>query len=241
MNKLLLFFLGITFLSNHSLYAQYEELTKDKDIGFKQILIKENIKEWHGNPDYWRFEEGVLVGEVTEEQPLEGSTFFVWEKRVKDFELKVEYRISSEGNSGIYYRSKTEDGSVQVLRGYQADIDGANKYSGIVYENFENRGHEILANRGQVIYVKKDDVPVEIGSIGEEEELVSKISKEGWNKYHLVVRGNTIIQILNCQVMSMIIDDYKKRAKEGILGVQLHQGPAMKVEYKNFRLKRFSD
>ena len=39
--------------------------------------------------------------------------------------------------------------------------------------------------------------------------------------------------------MSMVIDDDPPRRKfEGLLGVQVHVGPPMKIEYRNFRLKK---
>ncbi len=38
--------------------------------------------------------------------------------------------------------------------------------------------------------------------------------------------------------MSMVIDDDPNRARRGQIGVQVHVGPPMKVEYRNWRLKR---
>jgi hypothetical protein len=40
--------------------------------------------------------------------------------------------------------------------------------------------------------------------------------------------------------MCVVIDDDKAGAmREGLIGVQVHVGPPMKVEYRNFRLKEF--
>ena len=59
-----------------------------------------------------------------------------------------------------------------------------------------------------------------------------------WNEYHLIARGNTLIHILNGHVMSVVVDeDAAHRRRDGLLGVQVHVGPPMKVEYRNFRLK----
>jgi hypothetical protein len=39
--------------------------------------------------------------------------------------------------------------------------------------------------------------------------------------------------------MAMFIDeDPKGRSEEGLLGLQLHQGPPMKVEFRNILLKK---
>jgi hypothetical protein len=38
--------------------------------------------------------------------------------------------------------------------------------------------------------------------------------------------------------MSMVVDDdVSNRTFTGLLGVQVHVGPPMKIEYRNFRLK----
>ena len=56
---------------------------------------------------------------------------------------------------------------------------------------------------------------------------------------HIVARGNTIIDILNGAVTSLVVDDdSKNRALGGLLGFQMHVGPPMKVEFRNVWLKR---
>ena len=55
----------------------------------------------------------------------------------------------------------------------------------------------------------------------------------------LIVRGNTIVQMLNGRVTSMLIDDDKSgRKMDGLIGIQVHKGPPMKIEVKNIRLKK---
>jgi hypothetical protein len=52
------------------------------------------------------------------------------------------------------------------------------------------------------------------------------------------VRGNTLVHMLNGHLMCVVIDDdAANRMMEGLIGVQVHVGPPMKVEYRNFRLK----
>ncbi len=55
---------------------------------------------------------------------------------------------------------------------------------------------------------------------------------------HLIARGNTITQILNGAVMSMVVDDdQKNRQLGGLIGFQMHVGPPMTVEFRNIWLK----
>ena len=47
-----------------------------------------------------------MTGEITPETVIKSNTFIIWRGgSPKDFELKVDYRITSGGNSGINYRS----------------------------------------------------------------------------------------------------------------------------------------
>jgi hypothetical protein len=120
------------------------------------------------------------------------------------------------------------------MRGYQADIDGQNLYTG---QNYEEKGRLFLAVRGQVTRVTGGKPPVILASIGDSKELAAKISSD-WNAYHLIVRGNELIHILNGQLMCVVIDDdAANRTLRGLIGVQVHVGPPMKVEYRNFQLK----
>jgi hypothetical protein len=58
---------------------------------------------------------------------------------------------------------------------------------------------------------------------------------------HLIARGNTMIHMVNGHVMSVVVDDDPARRKaDGLLGVQVHVGPPMKIEYRNFRLKKIA-
>ena len=81
--------------------------------------------------------------------------------------------------------------------------------------------------------------PVLVAQIGDNAELAKSISDD-WNTVHLVIRGNTLIHLINGQVMCVVIDDdTANRALEGQIGVQVHVGPPMKVEYRNLRLKTY--
>ncbi len=64
----------------------------------------------------------------------------------ENFEIRVQYKISAQGNSGINYRSEKVEGFPYVLRGYQADLDGANHYTG---SNYEERKRTTLASQGE--------------------------------------------------------------------------------------------
>lgn len=208
--------------------------------GFKSIFDGQSLAGWEGNPTYWRVENGSLVGEITPETVIKSNTFIIWRGgRPKDFELKLEYRITPEGNSGINYRSAGIPDPVTptnafAMRGYQFDIDGKNRYTG---NNYEEKGRLFLAVRGQMTRVVGGRPPVLLNTLGNPADIEAT-QTTGWNSVHLVVRGNMLFHTLNGRVMSVTIDDNAAhRPIDGEIGVQVHVGPPMKVEYRNIRLK----
>jgi hypothetical protein len=211
----------------------------DDATGFESIFDDKTLDGWEGDPKYWRVENGCLVGEVTPETLLKQNSFVVWRKGTpRDFELKADFKVSSKGNSGINYRSVDIPNTTFALRGYQFDIDGPNKYTG---QNYEEKGRTFLAQRGDVSRVDADGKSRIIGTVGDKDALASFIKNDDWNAVHLIVRGNTMVHMLNGHVMSVVIDDDPEHRKfDGLLGVQVHVGPPMKTEYRNIRLKNLS-
>ncbi|HEY3450143.1 MAG TPA: DUF1080 domain-containing protein [Myxococcales bacterium] len=206
------------------------------EAGFQPIFDGRTLAGWDGDPTYWRVENGNLVGEVTPATILHHNSFIIWRGgTTRDFELLAQYRISDRGNSGINYRSEEVPGVRWALRGYQADIDGQNRYTG---QNYEERGRKFIAHRGQITDVPDGRRPTQIAVTGDADLLKGAIRTGDWNEYHLIVRGNVMMHILNGRLMSMAIDDdVKNRKTEGLLGMQVHTGPPMKVEFRNLRLR----
>jgi hypothetical protein len=181
-----------------------------------------------------------MVGEITPETVIKSNTFIIWRGGAPaDFELKVEYRITTSGNSGINYRSAVVPDKVTpenkfAMRGYQFDIDGQNKYTG---NNYEEKGRLFLAERGDVTHVTGTHKPVLLSRVASNKDLAALVAND-WNAIHVIARGNVLMHILNGQLMSTVIDDDVNRPKNGLIGVQVHVGPPMKVEYRNWRLKQ---
>lgn len=201
--------------------------------GDELLFLDEYRSQWIGSPDNWRWEGGVLIGETTEENPIQHSSFLIWEQEVEDFILNVSFRISAQGNSGIYYRCERGPEGYDELLGYQADIDGQHKYTGIVYENYMDRHRKILAGRGQFVRISESDSVQSFPIAPLDPSDNHPINPEAWNEYELIVKDALIIQKLNGRVVSMVEDRAENRMKKGLFGFQLHQGPPMKVEFKD--------
>ena len=218
--------------------------------GFTQIFDGTSLKGWDGDPTFWKAEGNAIVGTSTAENLVRENTFLIWRGgEPGDFELKLEYRINAS-NSGIQFRSThlpagTESGgrggAIQgkwVLKGYQADIDFNNQFTGQIYEE---RGRQFLAMRGQLSTVTAAGVVQGLGALQTgANDLRGIFNNNNWNSVHLIAKGNLITQIVNGHVTCVLIDDDPKgRAMKGMLGFQIHTGPPMKVEFRNIWLKQY--
>ena len=198
------------------------------------------LKDWDGDPVYWKAENGILIGEVRPETLLKQNSFIIWRGgETGDFELKLEYRVSAQGNSGINYRSSEVAGVKWALQGYQDDIDGKDQWSG---QNYEERGRTFLAYRGQSVVIPQGGKPEVVREIDDKAELQKKVLKEDWNNVHIIAKGNLLQHFTNGILMSEVRDeDPDKRKLTGLLGVQVHVGPPMKIEFRKIYLKNLKD
>jgi len=251
-NSLNISLLGV--LAVFSLGCKSSQSQNVGEKGFKSIFNGKDLDGWKGDPVYWRVDEGNLVGEITPETLLKSNSFIVWQGgEPGNFEFKCEFRITEKGNSGINYRSVVFPEVPNALKGYQADIDGAIRYTG---QNYEERGRATLAYRGEISSInsqsgnwdyKKLRAKVVknnwserevIGSLGKSDELKEKIKSEDWNEVHIIAKGNRLLHYVNGVLMCDVTDNDSINGKSnGLLGVQVHVGPPMKVAYRNLRLK----
>jgi len=228
---------------------QTTDQQNDKD-GFVQIFDGKTLNNWKGDTALWSVRDGVLTGEETAitSALLKANTFLIWQGgNPADFELEAEYRITDEGNSGIQYRSELVEGVPYGLRGYQMDIDGANTYTG---QNYEERKRCIIAFRGQQVTLPAVTEPVQTlsknnvwsaskvtASLGSADSLKSLINN-GWNSCHIIAKGNHLQHYINNVLMCDVSDDDSANRKaSGLIGLQLHAGHIMKIEFRNIRLK----
>ena len=207
--------------------------TAVEETGFVSIFDGQSLKGWDGDLDFWRVEEGAIVGQTTKEHQPKQNTFIIWRGgSTGNFELKLDYKLTGF-NSGIQYRSSELPDIKYAMKGYQADIDGEQRFSGQIYEE---RARGFLALRGQFTYIGDDKKKGLVGSLGD--NLKDFIKGDDFNSMHIIARGNTIVQVVNGHVMSMLIDDDTGgRRMDGLLGIQVHVGPPMKIEVKNIRIK----
>lgn len=220
------------------LYPTYEP---DDNSGFVPIFDGKTLDGWDGDTTFWRAEDGMIVGETTPEKVVKVNNFLIWRGgKVKDFELKVDFRLSGT-NSGIQYRStELPDVGKWVLKGYQADMEFRNGFTGNLHEERGRKpGHVVLARRGLLTRLSDGPKYEELATLGDSTLLRGIMNVDGWNQYHIIARGPIMLQILNGRLISGTIDeDSVNFVPEGLIGFQMHVGPPFRVEYKNILYRR---
>jgi hypothetical protein len=222
----------------------YPQTEPDDNAGFTAIFDGKTLNGWDGDPRYWRVENGAIVGETTPDRVVTLNNFLIWRGgRLKDFELKVEFRMNGT-NSGIQYRS-TELPNIGkwVLKGYQADMDFTEGYVGNVHDERgrapTGEGHVVLSRRGQVTRIVDGPKYKVVGTIGDATLLRGVMNVNGWNQYHIIARGPVLMQLINGQLMAVALDEDSQHAvSEGVLGFQMHVGPPFKIEFRNVLYKK---
>jgi len=190
-----------------------------------------DLTGWEGKPGWWRVENGAITSESTREKPCPSAHYLMWRGgKPADFDLRLEFRLIG-GNSGIQFRSKElPDWDTS---GYQADIEAGDQWTGCLFEH--TRGG--ISMRGQKVVIVKDGSK-QVTSLGDPAELLRKVKQGEWNSYRIVARGAELTLEVNGVLMCQAIDHQEGlAAKEGVIALQMHPGPPMKVQFRNLRIK----
>jgi len=199
-----------------------------------KLFNGKDLSGWEGNPNIWSVVDGAIVGHTSDEQPIKQNTFLICKEELpKSFRLTLEYLIEG-GNSGVQYRSKVIDADGWVVGGYQADIDSAQTFTGIMYEE---RGRGILTQRGQRTEIDAQGQR-KTADIGDAAQLQKSVHSGDWNTYIIEANGPRMSHIINDKLMSETIDlEDDKRADDGVLALQVHTGPSMTVRFRNIQVE----
>jgi hypothetical protein len=204
---------------------------------FRDLFNGRDLTGWEGNPQYWSVQNGLITGRTTEESPLPFNQFLTLQgESLKNFELRMKVRVEGDNNSGIQYRSRLmPERGEYVVGGYQVDIHPKPEYNAMLYEE---RGRGIIAEAGQKVIIAEDGAKWIVGSTGP----VSQAKMSEWNEYSVIVQGNRLVHKLNGKTTVEIVDHQVEiRALEGTIALQIHQGPPMKVQFKDIQLRKLPD
>ena len=205
----------------------------------QQLFNGRDLAGWEADERIWSVEDGLLTGRTTVDTKLQHNTFAIWKGgEVGDFVLEAEFRLEGDNNSGVQYRSQPnpKNGKYSVI-GYQADIHPAANYTCMLYDE---GGRGIAAERGQKVMLGADNAK-EVEQFAAAEKL-QPVELTEWTTLRIRAKGNRLVHKINGKKTVEIIDNDPKNAEaRGLLALQVHAGPPMKVQFRSVKLKALDD
>ncbi len=208
---------------------------------FKSIFDGKTLDGWDAaDPTVWSVEDGAITASSTEAKPATRNHYLVYSREsLGDFELKLRHRIVSDHNvnGGFQFRSEMFDGDIpDDCRGYQVDNNTQTDWLVRLYDEF---GRHTLAWRGErTVFNERGEAettPIE------EAKGEPWFGLGEWHEYHLTCVGASItLRVDNRLVAEVVDNDPAQQDFDGVLALQLHSGPAMKVQFKDIRVKRLN-
>jgi hypothetical protein len=132
--------------------------------GWTVLFDGKNLDNWVQVGDAnWRLEDGAVVAD-------KGSGFLVSKNDYADFELRAEFYVEADSNSGIFIRC-TDPNKVGTASAYEVNI-------------WDNRPEPIYGTGAIVNIAKVDPMPKAAGK---------------WNTYEITAKGDEFTVVLNGQ------------------------------------------
>jgi len=195
---------------------------KEKDLpeGFTPLFDGKDLAGWEvldGKKDAWAVENGMIVTKSG------GGGWLLTDKEYGDFEVRVDFKMSEGGNSGVALR---------------APLKGNVSYSGMEIQLLDDVWHKKNL---------KDLKPVQYtgaiyGVVAPSKDALKPVGE--WNTINITAKGRQITILLNgVKRVDANLDDYKEAAEKdhpglkrekGHLGLQSHSN---RVEFRNVYVK----
>lgn len=201
--------LGLATFWAAGIYAQPPRAGK-----WTPLFNGRNLNGWKAyGAEKWVAEHGTIFGESTSGK----YGYLVTDGTYKNFDLRLKFNCSLEGNSGLFFHSKITGENPKWgpdIVGLQAEIDPA-RHTGGIYES---------GGRGWVA------LPTAAG-----EKAIKPVGQ--WNSMEVRAEGNHIVTHLNGV---QIVDYTYTPAKytDGQIGLQIHTGEhGFSVHFKDIEIR----
>lgn len=218
-NSILSGFLAVLMVSGFMGVAQ--EHRSDQNGAAVSLFNGKDLIGWKGDNQWWKVEDGMLVGATISKRNPEDPSWLITEKAFENFELTLWCKLEGDGNrnSGVYYRGKWNT-EKQVL-GYEFDLGG---WAG-EKELWWGELHDPYGRQLSVSDLDKSAIK-------------QLYNKKGWNHVRIRVQGNHVQHWLNG---IKTVDWYEEDSfiqKSGFIGFQIHPESKYKVYLRNIVLSQ---
>jgi hypothetical protein len=200
--------------------ARPAEKARNIPEGFTPLFDGKDLDGWQvfgGKKEAWGVEDGMIVTKSG------GGGWLLTDKEYADFEIRVDFKMSEGGNSGVALR---------------APLQGNVSYSGMEIQLLDDVWHKEHL---------KDLKPVQLtgaiyGVVAPSKDALKPVGE--WNTIDITAKGRQITIVLNgVKTVDANLDDYKEASEKdhpglnrvkGHLGLQSHSN---RVEFRNVLVK----
>ncbi len=200
--------------------------------GFKPMFDGVSLKQWKGGGGFWQAKDGLLQAQSSPDKVCKQQCHLIWTGgKPGDFEMRCEFKLSPEANSGIQIRTRDQEFGDS---GYQADMNGGGNYAGYLYHPKQH----LVGERGAKVTIAADGKK-SVERFADAKELGDKVfKKDDWNEYAIIAKGQTVTLFVNGMKTCELTDARPDMLpKNGFITLQMHPGPPMKIQYRNLRIK----
>lgn len=203
---------GLICLQNHGSPAWFRNIKireLPRETVEKMLFNGKDLSGWEKyGTELWYVKDSLLV---CESGPDKQYGYLATREYFDDFDLNVEFKQVTVGNSGVFIRSFIEE-NVKV-NGWQVEVAPKGYDTGAIYESY---------GRGWLI------------QIPDEKENILK--PEDWNELRIKVIGNQVMTWLNGEEMVNLRDERIGKG-QGRIALQIHDGGGIKVLWRNIKIK----
>ena len=200
--------------------------------GFKPMFDGLSLKQWKGGGGFWQAKDGILQAQSSLDKVCKQQCHLIWTGgQPGDFEMRCEFKLSPEANSGIQLRTRDQEFGDS---GYQADMNGGGNYVGYLYHPKQH----LVGERGAKVTLAADGKK-SVERFADAKELGDKVfKKDDWNEYAVIAKGPTVTLFVNGMKTCELTDHRPDMMpKSGFITLQMHPGPPMKIQFRNLRIK----
>ena len=187
--------------------------TPEPSTGWVSLFNGKDLTGWvKVGKEKWDVEDGTIHGQgMTKEYG-----YLRTEKKYQDFHLALRFKCEASGNSGVFFHSEFEPGTVKITQGLQFEIDrGLGKHTGGLYGD----------GRRWIVWPSPENETV--------------IRPYDWNEFLLKVEGNHYVARLN----GVVVVDFTDPAPvsfDGYISLQLHSGGEGNMRFKDLYIRDLS-
>lgn len=202
----------ITFLLGAILIGAQSNAQPPAEEGWASLFNGKDLNGWKINgTEKWVVDDGTILGESTTGK----YGYLTTEKTYRDLVLRLRFKCETDGNSGVFTRSRITGQSPETgpdIEGVQVEVDPT-RHTGGIYES---------GGRGWVALPSPE---------GEK-----AIKPRDWNDLEIAEEGRHIVTRLN-GIQIVDFTDPAPRFQEGVIGLQLHTGGGVKIRFKDIYIR----